>query len=75
MVPVTILAILSSRRSRHRADSIVTKGVVVKEFKVILDTDHRTRVAGERHHWKRSEHGVDRPAFESKLAQMRAVQE
>jgi hypothetical protein len=75
MAPLTILFILSSRRSRHRSDSIVTKGVVLEEFKVILDADHWTRVAGERYDRKRSEHGIDRPAFEAELTQMCAVEE
>ena len=65
-----MLVILSSRRSHHWTNSIVAKGAVLEEFKVILDKDHRTRVAGQRHYWERSKHSVDRSAFESELAQM-----
>ena len=65
----------ASRHPPARTDSIVPKGVVLDQFKVVADTDHGTRVAGQRHDSQRSEHGVDGAAFESELAQMRACEE
>jgi hypothetical protein len=42
--------------------------VLLKKSEVVGDTDQRPAVAGERHHGKRSEDGVDSAALVAELA-------
>jgi hypothetical protein len=53
-------------------DAIVAVGVLLDERQVLLGSDHRSGVAGKRHHRKDAEHGVDGAALETEVAEVGA---
>ena len=52
--------------------AVIAVSVAVDELKVVLDADHRSRIARERDHRQSAEDGVDSAALEAELAQVRA---
>jgi hypothetical protein len=53
-----------------RPDAVVAVGVLLDERQVLGGSDHRTRVARQRHDRKGAEHSVDRAPLEAELAEV-----
>ena len=58
-----------------RADTVVAVRVLLDQGEVLLGADHRPRVAGQGHHRKDAEDGVDGAALEPEIAQVSASEE
>jgi hypothetical protein len=54
---------------------VVAIGVLPDQLEVILDADHRPRVAGKCDNGQRPKHGIDGSALESKLTEVRPRQQ
>ncbi len=68
------LSVRSRHASRARANAIVAVGVRLDQAEVVLDADHRPRVAGQRDDRQRSEDCINRAPLKPEIAEMRARQ-